>query len=71
MAQHTPGPWRKQNNYIMALVMGRECAIASIDPTDIPDSQVEANARLIAAAPDLLVACNMAAERLLGQTFGD
>ena len=62
--KHTPGPWRKQSNYVMAMVEGRETAIVAIDPTDIPDSQVEANARLIAAAPDLLAATAGLAEWL-------
>ena len=52
--QHTPGPWRAQINHC-------NHAVISTDGFDIAllrasDCDSEANARLIAAAPDLLAA---------------
>ena len=57
MSAHTPGPWRKQDRYIMTVVGGREVLLAAADSMEFPGDQVLANARLIAAAPDLLAAC--------------
>ena len=58
MSKHTPGPWGYAWAGGIALVFQKgEATIASIpydDDNEIP--QVEANARLIAAAPDLLEA---------------
>jgi Trm5-related predicted tRNA methylase len=55
---HTPGPWRLvKDDYIMShkgLLIGQIC---SEDATDM-----DANARLIAAAPDLLAALKLAAD---------
>ncbi len=52
--QHTPGPWHvndaKGSRYIET---GRDHAIARIIK-DCKSSEFDANARLIAAAPDLL-----------------
>ena len=50
-ATHTPGPWEAEGDYVFAPIVGYDARIARV--TDI-DS--EANARLIAAAPDLLEA---------------
>ena len=52
--QHTPGPWRAQINHCTH-------AVISTDGFDIAllrasDFDSEANARLIASAPDLLAA---------------
>ena len=51
MSNHTPGPWGVE--YDGSLVMGRQ-----VVPTPSPDTasveERKANARLIAAAPDLL-----------------
>lgn len=58
MSKHTPGPWAYAWAGGIALVFQKgEATIASIpyyDDNEIP--QVEANARLIAAVPDLLEA---------------
>ena len=60
-AQHTPGPWRTDDRYCGAILAdGNQVAMATMNgflPAEIRD----ANARLIAAAPELLVA----AERIL------
>ena len=61
MTAHTPGPWRysKQRAFIWAH-QGRE-VIASVArevvPDDMTGATIDANAVLIAAAPDLLAAC--------------
>ncbi len=54
MTQHTPGPWRHIGCDVFD---GDDSPIAHIDPQEEQPSQtVEANARLIAAAPELLAA---------------
>jgi hypothetical protein len=66
MGKHTPGPWRV-SDYDRALIWNEQgCCI--VDMTDheqkcsLSDDTIAANAALIAAAPDLLEAC----ERVLG-----
>lgn len=64
--KHTPGEWsisrssaNRHSWRISAVVNGRPAAIANTAlwlPTD-PQKESEANARLIAAAPELLAAC--------------
>lgn len=55
-AQHTPGPWRiYKRSAIIHGPDGHEVALARC--LAWPDPQAEANALLIAAAPDLLEAC--------------
>lgn len=64
MSGHTPGPWtvdqRAGNSLSIDGPEGRE--IASVYDEDIDDvtPQQEADARLMAAAPDLLDACDRA-----------
>lgn len=62
MSKHTPGPWQYEslpavvtdaNRCIIAVTVGPERTVAVADV-----KQQRANARLIAAAPDLLEACN-------------
>jgi hypothetical protein len=50
MSAHTPGPWGLPNQYVKV----RKCNFLSHVHWD--DEEGVANARLIAAAPDLLVA---------------
>lgn len=58
--QHTPGPWRIENDtdgerfHIVGGALGS--VVTTIDYLREPDSEEEANARLIAAAPLLLKA---------------
>jgi hypothetical protein len=58
MAKHTPGPWRVGKNGLT--ISGGDCwRVADVfrsvtDDPELGDSINEANARLIAAAPDLL-----------------
>ena len=60
-AAHTPGPWhtpaRKHGTrYVEARIgCGLLQEVAACGPTEVPEQQ-EANARLIAAAPDMLAA---------------
>lgn len=54
MSQHTPGPWRiRAERYKFIRI---ETALSGIAGLDTIDGEGMANARLIAAAPDLLAA---------------
>ncbi len=63
-AKHTPGPWRQndhpQRGNQLYVRIGSGCANAIVERKDtfgkVSDEDI-ANARLIAAAPDLLEAC--------------
>lgn len=65
MTMHTPGPWIDES---MEFSAGWRCIVRAgqrefdiADPRDRKtDSEDAANARLVAAAPELLDACNMA-----------
>ena len=65
---HTPGPW----NCNRASAAGREIIVSEVSPVDVAvlshrdksQSEINANARLIAAAPDLLEALEWCAETL-------
>lgn len=69
-AKHTPGPWRvARDNYGITRIWGMdgegddagECDIACAEGDgSIPPERREANSRLIAAAPDLLEALEVA-----------
>ncbi len=72
---HTPGPWRvgRTTGGLLGIWSRRSradspdvCSVASV-----PDARDEANAHLMAAAPELLAACKRALEddgRLQGAT---
>ncbi len=51
--KHTPGPWTIQGEYVEALDLDRPRSVCTM----AEGRQSPANARLIAAAPDLLKAC--------------
>ena len=60
MSKHTPGPWKVYANEIAVGVRPvasepSDVALCSDMDTSRPDEETMANARLIAAAPDLLV----------------
>jgi hypothetical protein len=62
---HTPGPWEVRDKFYIGRA-GR-MSLAEVKSGDVPAEDVEqhmANARLIAAAPDLLAACKAAAMKL-------
>lgn len=67
---HTPGPWTATDTppfRIRAEGEGMSVAVAFQFRDGAPDrdiAQVNANARLIAAAPDLLAACQLALNTL-------
>lgn len=81
--KHTPGPWRAEqvrmggpsNPYLAWSVQGKGGCVAEIRYTGIhPKNQIgedEANARLIAAAPDLLAALEMAAKFINGELIAN
>lgn len=54
-AQHTPGPWKTNGDPYVSTGDGKH-SIAFTDCRGISDAEAKANARLIAAAPDLLEA---------------
>lgn len=63
-AQHTPGPWRPcEETMVRVVVADNGRWIADCD-FEGPPSESDANARLIAAAPDLLAALEDAAASL-------
>lgn len=70
MAEHTKGPWRWQNED--ECLVGPDQIVMRQDDegrksfADYPDGTTQANARLIAAAPDLLESL----EELLPQNLG-
>lgn len=73
---HTPGPWRiaRSHDRLNAHDIGiardgvqtvfAECYAEFWSKGDVRPAECEANARLIAAAPDLLAACRAAVESL-------
>jgi hypothetical protein len=68
-AQHTPGPWVYEKT---GYVKSEGCYIAEVlHGPDCPDvDEVKENARLIAAAPDLLKALE-ACEEIMRRAIGD
>lgn len=63
-AQHTPGPWRVGGGTGLLNQLAIE---PSIGCAYGKGNEVEANARLMAAAPELLKACRMALYALKGR----
>ena len=74
MSKHTPGPW-KPYWYGGATTVGHAQdnfqRIAEITHTSKSDSEITANAKLIAAAPDLLEACRILADYYKGHEATD
>ena len=67
MSGHTPGPWRDNGNPSLRRVIpvGSNSPIAGVHIRKHNAAEQAANARLIAAAPDLLDACKVALKQLL------
>jgi hypothetical protein len=67
-SRHTPGPWYTGHGQIISLASPHGCTIASCNATSegIGDAEAEANAALIAAAPEMLEALRHAADKLHG-----
>ena len=78
MSKHTPGPWEVDEsnpNLVARLVDGVyeyvcEVAPSSFSTRECSDEQEEADARLIAAAPELLAALRVARADIR-RCFGD
>ena len=78
MSEHTPRPWYVQPGFLTIYACegldtagcGLTQAIASMNTSQTPQDEAEANARLIAAAPDLLAAAERAC-KMLDQEFDD
>jgi hypothetical protein len=67
---HTPGPWRASEGWPSDLwnvdMPGRKWSLLVArhdEDFDMPVEEVQANAHLIAAAPELLAACREMAEK--------
>lgn len=60
--EHTPGPWAVEpgTRILRSNIMHEGQRVAIIGESTIIDGDPKANARLIAAAPDLLEACKHA-----------
>lgn len=72
-SKHTPGPWKITGEtgdgkriYVESDMErdNRECPRCEVDSDDCDSDMAMANARLIAAAPDLLAACEAAVEAI-------
>jgi len=77
--KHTPGPWRTmrgpQNNFLDHVMTDTVPGLGIATTwAHNQDSEQEANARLIAAAPELLEACKVAYDAIKAQpidSFGE
>ena len=75
MSKHTPGPWWAKREgfstiYVEARIEGGLIQeVAACGPTEAGKEQQEANARLIAAAPELLEALQMCRVEMPGTRF--
>ncbi len=69
MTKHTPGPWMDSYRFTPAqahlevYASGVRC-VAKVFNADFTQAEKEANARLIASAPDLLEALKLAANEI-------
>lgn len=55
MSKHTPGPWATDGGDTV-VAMGNQIVVTAPAPDGASREEMKANARLIAAAPDLLAA---------------
>lgn len=76
--KHTPGPWTYQPFHFKdaqgAIFMERAkgaCTISLTGAASMSQKTLDAHARLIAAAPDLLAACEFVMERALQHSDPD
>ncbi|EKL0657274.1 hypothetical protein ACF0C8_10115 [Pseudomonas aeruginosa] len=76
MSKHTPGPWfinghERYTKYVEARIGGGWVQeVAACGPTENPEQQ-EANARLIAAAPELLEALQSCIQQITALCSAD
>ena len=61
-SNYTPGPWYTKHGHISSLRSSHGCTIANCNRSarGISDDEAEANAHLIAAAPEMLEALKVA-----------
>ena len=74
MNKHTPEPWKVYSDgtktFVASSSAGRVVAVGLYDESaDTPIEEVDANARLIAAAPELLSAAETAVE-IIRDSYG-
>lgn len=58
-AQHTPAPWTVSGKQVKSIDHGKRYTVATANNPKFTDEANASNARLIAAAPDLLAALQM------------
>ncbi len=72
---HTLGPWEAEwerfDKEIEIVSLGEGVLVASVDYDDVEHDVAEADARLIAAAPELLEALEWARSEIMGLTRYD
>lgn len=61
--EHTPGPWNVEHDTEIIAAEGKRIAEADTRSINFVNGEANANASLIAAAPDLLAACEAVALR--------
>ena len=61
--KHTPGPWMESSFEVWSPLNGKRFGkvVANLRRAEAPDDEARANARLIAAAPELLRVAELAA----------
>lgn len=69
MSKHTPGPWRYKPHSVDGNYMLIFCSDDSSEGDNLRGYCGEANARLIAAAPDLLGALKAAEQAMSNEIF--
>lgn len=72
--QHTPGPWKVKEHATSCDVRGHDLTVVCGVTMRANAAEEAANARLIAAAPDLLAACKSLTEeldRLAAAVYGE
>jgi hypothetical protein len=64
MKEHTPGPWKYRTDFMDCPYVASKTKqmIADVNLIFVSAKEAKANARLIAAAPDLLEACRLTIE---------
>jgi len=70
MKSHTPGPYRAEGGAIKAISHGRWFTVARVDRGKFTPEGRENNARLLAAAPEMLEALRGCLMYLDVETFG-
>jgi hypothetical protein len=69
MTQHTPGPWAVTEGYLWRGIRAPSRVIADMRIVGgVVENEVQANARLIAAAPDMLAALMLAEQNATDRT---